>query len=89
MVGGVQLCLKSKFTPTRDAWRAQTKPCVHQDQGKGAGTHKNRDRPAFECLRVSYGGMSQQWPTMRTEALATSVLGDAACGISPLGGGHH
>ena len=66
-----------------------TKPCAHQDQGKGAGTLKNRDRPAFECLRVSYGGMSQQWPTMRTEALATSVLGDSACGLSPLGGDHH
>ena len=36
---------------------------------------------------VSCGGMSQQWPAVETEALATIVLGGAAC-VSPLEGGH-
>ena len=63
---------------------------VHaRTKAKEQAPTKDRERPAFECLRVSYGGMSQQWSTMRTEALAKSVLGDAVCGISPLGGGHH
>ena len=33
MVGGVKLTLESNPIPTRDAQRAQTKPCVHQDPG--------------------------------------------------------
>jgi len=28
-VGGVKLHLESNPIPTRDAWRAQTKPCAH------------------------------------------------------------
>ena len=35
-----QLHLKSDLIPARDAWRAQTKPCVHQDGGKRAGPHR-------------------------------------------------
>ena len=31
MVGGVKSCLESNPIPTRDAQKAQTKPCVHQD----------------------------------------------------------
>ena len=31
MVGGAKSCLESNPIPTRDTWRAQTKPCVHQD----------------------------------------------------------
>ena len=31
MGGGAKLHLESNPIPTRDAWRAQTKPCVHQD----------------------------------------------------------
>ena len=30
MVGGAKSCLESNPIPTRDTWRAQTKPCVHQ-----------------------------------------------------------
>ena len=41
---------------------------THQDQGKGAVTlTKDWARPALECLRVSRGGMSQQWPATVTE----------------------
>ena len=31
MVGGVKLHLESNPKPTRDTWRAQTKPCVQQE----------------------------------------------------------
>ena len=31
MIWGAKVCLESNPIPTRDAWRAQTKPCVHQD----------------------------------------------------------
>ena len=31
MVGGVKSCLKSNPIPTRDARRAQTRPCAHQE----------------------------------------------------------
>ena len=37
-IGGVKSCLESNFRPTRDAQRVQTKPCKHQDLGKGAVT---------------------------------------------------
>ena len=36
MVGGVKSHLESNLTSARDAQRAQTKPCAHQDPGKGA-----------------------------------------------------
>lgn len=44
---------------------------------------------ALECLHVSHEGTGHQWPDMRTGALAAADLGNAACGISPIGGGHH
>ena len=44
---------------------------------------------ALECLHVSHGGTGQQWPDMGTGALAAADLRHAACGISPIGGGHH
>ena len=31
--GGVKSSLESNLIPARDTWRAQTKPCVHQDPG--------------------------------------------------------
>ena len=31
MVEGVKSCLESNPIPNREAWRAQTKPCAHQD----------------------------------------------------------
>ena len=33
MVGGVKSCLESNPIPTRNARRAQTKPCAHQEPG--------------------------------------------------------
>ena len=40
-------------------------------------------------LSVSCGGTSQQCPAVGTGALGATDLGGAACGISPLRGGHH
>ena len=67
MVRGVWSYIKSSLIPTRDPWRAHTKPCAHRDPAKGAVTPtRNWARPAFECLRVSCRGMDQQWPTAGT-----------------------
>ena len=46
-------------------------------------------RPASECLRVSRGGVDQQWPATGTGALAAAVLGGTVCGLSLLRGGRH
>ena len=53
MAGGAKSHLESKPIPARDAWRAQTKPCVHQDPE----TPQRLSRP---CVRVSCGGTGQQ-----------------------------
>ena len=84
MVEGVKLHLESNPIPTRDAQRAQTNPCMHQDPETPQET-----KPDFECLSVSCRGTGQQWPALGTGALAAAGLGGMACGISPLGGGRH
>ena len=33
MVGGAKLHLESNLIPTRDAWKAQIKPCAHEYPG--------------------------------------------------------
>ena len=33
--------IHSNLIPARDAWRVQTKPCAHQDPGKGAVKESN------------------------------------------------
>ena len=89
-VGEVKSHLESNLRPTSDARRAQTKPYALQNPRKGSVTD-TRDwaKPAFESLSVSCGDTGQQWPTAGTGALAASALGGAACGVSPVGGGHH
>ena len=71
MVGGVKSHLESNPKPTRVAWRAQTKPCVHQEDA----TESEPD--LFECLSVSCGGTGQQWPAVGTGALGAGDLGMA------------
>ena len=71
MVGGVKSHLESKPSPIRDAWRAQTKPCLHQK------TPRDCARSAFECLSVSCGGMGPQWPATGAGTLAAADLGMA------------
>ena len=55
MVGGAPSRLKSNLRPARDAWGAQTQPCVHQDQRKGAVTPQETE-PGL-CLSVSCRAM--------------------------------
>ena len=71
MVGGAKSHLESNSIPTRDAQRARTNPCAHQE------THRDWARPAFECLSASCGGMGQQWPATEAGALGTANLGMA------------
>ena len=62
-----------------------------QNQGKHQWPPREIDwaGPARACLRVSCGGTGQQCTAAGTGALAAAVLGDAACGLSPRGGGSH
>ena len=60
------------------------KTCVHQEPE----APKRLSQTAFECLSVSCGGISQQWPAMGTEALAAADQDHTECGINPLGRGH-
>ena len=86
--------LKSNPIPARDSWKAQTKPCAQQDQGRGAVTPTgDRARPACECLRVSCGGVGQQRPAAGSGALTAPVGGARHVSISSRGAGccqpHH
>ena len=49
---------ESNPIPTRDAWKAQTKSCVHQDPE----TLKRLSQTCLFVLSVSCGCMGQQWP---------------------------
>ena len=71
MVGGAKSNLESNPISTRDAQRAWTNPCAHQE------THRDWARLAFECLSASCGGMGQQWPATEAGALGTAKLGMA------------
>ena len=57
-----------------DSWRAQTKPCVHQDpRERSNDPTRDRVRLACECLGVFCGGIGQQWPAVGSGALAAAV----------------
>ena len=75
MVGGAKPCLESNAIPTRDAQRAQTKPCVHQDPE----TPQRLSQTCLDCMSVSFRGTGQQWPDVVTEALTAADLGDTMC----------
>ena len=64
-VGGAKSCLESNPIPTRDALRAQTKPCTEQETPQ---------RRSQICLWVSVPcrGMGQQWPAAGAGALGTA-----------------
>ena len=54
MVGGAKSCLESNPIPARDAQRAQTETCVHQDPGeRSSGPVRDRARLDCECPGVS------------------------------------
>ena len=73
MVRRAKSCLESNPTPTRNAWRAQTKLYCTRTQR----SHRDWVRPTFECLSVSCGGTGLQWPASGTGALAAEDLGHA------------
>ena len=61
-------------TGETDSWRAQTKPCAHQEPGERSSV-PTRDwaRLTSECPGVSGRGVSQQWPAAGSGALNTTV----------------
>ena len=74
MVGGTKSCLESStLIPARDAWKAQTKPGVHQDPE--TTQEAELDLP----LCVFCAGMDQQWSAVMIRALASADLGGMAC----------
>ena len=79
MVGGAKLCLESKPIPARHAWRAQTKPCVHQETPK---ILSQACLWVFEHLLWEYGSVVT---CCRGRGSGCSSPG---CGISPLGESH-
>ena len=61
-------------TGETDSWRAQTKPCVHQDPGERSSVPTRYwARCACLCPGVSGGGVGQQWPAVGSGALNTTV----------------
>ena len=64
----------SHRTGETESWRAQTKPCVHQDTG-GRSSDPTRDWPrlAHECPGVSGIGMGQWWPATGLGELSAAV----------------
>ena len=81
---------KKKKKRERATTQAQTKPWVHQDPRKGEVT-STRDyaRPAFECLSLPWRHGSAVACHNDKGSNCSSPLRGMACGISPLGGGHH
>ena len=57
------------------SWRAQTKPCVHQDPGKmSSGPTRDWVRLACEYSGVSGWGVGQQWPVAGPGTLTVAVM---------------
>ena len=68
------------MTGETDSWRAQTKPCAHQDPGvRICDPTRDGARLACECPGACNVDMGWQWPSMGSGALNTTVLGDQAC----------
>ena len=78
--GGAKLCLESNPIPTRDTWRAQTKPCVHQ------GTPQKLSQT---CLWVSECLLQRHGSAVDCHRGRGSGCSRPKYGISPLGGGCH
>lgn len=61
-------------TGETDSWRAQTKPCVHQEKWeRSCVPTRNWARLVCECPGVSTEGISRQWPSMGTWAQNITV----------------
>ena len=58
----------------KQTWRAQTKPCAHQDPGeRSSDPTRNRPRHAHECQGVSSGGVGWWWPVAGSKALSAAM----------------
>ena len=58
----------------KHSWRAQTKPCAHQDSGGGSSDPtRGWPRLACECPGVSSRGRGWQWPAAGSGALSAAV----------------
>ena len=88
---------RAKEKPQQDGRRGaiafRIKPHTCQRHSKGSNktwcAPGPRDPTETEPdLPLTCGDTGQQWPH-GDGALAAAVLGGAACGMSPLGGGHH
>ena len=80
MVGGVKSHLESNPIPARDAQKARTKPCAHQETPQRLSQTCLR---VFECLLWRYGS------AVACHRGRDSGCSRHGCGISPLGGGHY
>ena len=62
-------------TEETDSWKAEAKPCAHQDPGERSND-PTRDWPgcACECPGVSGRDVGGQWPVAGSGALNTTVL---------------
>ena len=80
-----KLLLESNPIPASAAWRAQSKPCVHQDPEIPQRLSQTC-LWVFECLLQQHG---QQWPATGIGALAAEDFRHPAGSISPLRGGRH
>ena len=70
MVGGAKLCLESNLIPTRDAWRAQTKPHAHQDPETPQKLNQT-------SVLISCGSTGLKWPVT-----GAGILSEATCSHS-------
>ena len=77
-------------TGETDSWRAQTKPCAHQDPGeRSSGPTRDWARLAWKCPGVSRGDVNWQWPATGSVSLTTTVLGAMGADLSPFAEIHH
>ena len=72
--GHWELITELPQTGERDFWRAQTKPCAHQNPGERSSVHTRYwVRFACESPGVSSGCMCQRWPAAVSGTLTTTV----------------
>ena len=87
MVGGAKSCLESNPILTRDAQRAQTKPCAHQNPGERSSD------PSRDWSRLACGvWVSRSLQQRCGLSVACCRDGGTECGSACMGpseGGHH
>ena len=87
-IGSIMFKIKS-HTHQKCLKGANKTLCTPGPKERRSDPQRDGVRPVCECFRVCCGGTGQHWPEVGTGVLDAAVLGGAACGVSPLGGGHH